>query len=101
MKRVTAARKRIKDAAAVEDADQDGKEVSQDLAAEAELAPEPSLSRKEMTELESVIRGNLERYPDALLLTQVGSFYEVRRRKPGSSLPGPRSAALCVYTVVL
>lgn len=64
----------------MEDADQDGKEVLQDQAAEAELAPEPSLSRKEMTELESLIRGNLERYPDALLLTQVGSFYEVRKR---------------------
>lgn len=36
-----------------------------------------SISRGEMTELESVIRGNLERYPDALLLTQVGSFFEV------------------------
>lgn len=81
VKRVTAARKRIKDAAAAEDADEHDKdEVSQDQAAEAELAPEPSLSRKEMTELEAVIRGNLERYPDALLLTQVGSFYEVRKK---------------------
>ncbi|GAA5961675.1 hypothetical protein JCM8115_004729 [Rhodotorula mucilaginosa] len=76
VKSVTAARKRKKDAAAAEDADEDGKEVSQDQAPEADLASEPSLSRKEMTELESVIRGNLERYPDALLLTQVGSFYE-------------------------
>lgn len=43
----------------------------------ADKAPAAPLSRTEMTELEVVIRGNLERYPDALLLTQVGSFYEV------------------------
>jgi DNA mismatch repair ATPase MutS len=32
--------------------------------------------------LEASVRKDLARYPDAILLTQVGSFYEVSSRAP-------------------
>ncbi|GAA5882993.1 hypothetical protein JCM3774_001752 [Rhodotorula dairenensis] len=72
-----AVRRQPRRTAPAANAPEDGRQaMPDDDALEAETAPEPSLSRKDMTELEAVIRDNLERYPDALLLTQVGSFYE-------------------------
>jgi len=35
------------------------------------------VKRKAMSALETAVREYLERYPDAILLTQVGSFFEV------------------------
>jgi hypothetical protein len=43
-------------------------------------------SRMGMSALEAAVRSNMEIYSDAILLTQVGSFFEVRAPSPSASL---------------
>ncbi|GAA5991659.1 hypothetical protein JCM10908_001079 [Rhodotorula pacifica] len=76
VRRVSTSRKKPKEPVETENGDEDGREMVASETNGEDSAPVAALSRTEMTDLEALIRGNLERYPDALLLTQVGSFYE-------------------------
>ncbi|BGP57240.1 hypothetical protein JCM8202v2_004880 [Rhodotorula sphaerocarpa] len=71
--RTSKARKKTKPAAKAPDPVEDDEDAAPEASDTGQDSP---LGRADMTELEAAIRGNLAKYPDALLLTQIGSFFE-------------------------